>query len=319
MQFNKLFIYFAYNRGVNVEHLRLFVRVASTGNITLAGQEQGLSPAVAGTYIKKLEDSLGVLLLQRTTRKVSLTEDGISFLPYAEEVISTIEAAKAAVGAGSTSPSGNLRIAAPASFGRMHLVPALPEFLTLYSGLKVDLRLSDTIVDLVEGGFDIAIRNAELKDSSLVARKLSPDRRLLCASPEYLAEHGTPGSPADLLNHQCISLMGFDSWIFNTPEGAKTVKINSRLRVDNGEALRDACVQGLGITINSTWSAYQQLKCKDLVEVLPEFPLVSETSIWVVYPSSRLLAPKVRVFIDYMVERFKATPYWDQELEKLNM
>lgn len=299
---------------MNIDHLRLFVRIASTGNISLAGQEQGLSPAVAGTYIKKLEESLGVLLLQRTTRKVSLTEEGVSLLPHAEEVISSVEAAKAAVGAGSSSPTGNLRISAPASFGRMHLVPTLSEFLSLYPGLKVDLHLSDTIVDLVEGGFDIAIRNAELKDSTLVARKLSPDRRLLCASPAYLAEHDSPQSPADLLNHQCISLMGLDTWVFKSTEGLKTVKITSKLRVDNGEALRDACAQGLGITINSTWSAYQHLKCGDLVEVLPEFPLAAETSIWAVYPSSRLLAPKVRVFIDYMVDRFEGTPYWDREL-----
>lgn len=300
---------------MNIDHLRLFVRVASTGNISLAGQEQGLSPAVAGTYIKKLEESLGVLLLQRTTRKVSLSEEGIAFLPHAEEVISSVEAAKASVGAGTSSPTGTLRISAPASFGRMHLVPTLSDFLSLYPGLKIDLRLSDTIVDLVEGGFDIAIRNAELKDSSLVARKLSPDRRLLCASPAYLAKHGSPRSPVDLLNHQCISLMGLDSWVFKTPEGLKTVKTTSKLRVDNGEALRDACVQGIGITINSTWSAYQHLKGGELVEVLPEFPLVTDTSIWAVYPSSRLLAPKVRVFIDFMVHRFKGTPYWDKELE----
>jgi DNA-binding transcriptional LysR family regulator len=174
--------------------------------------------------------------------------------------------------------------------------------------------LSDAIVDLVEGGFDVAIRNAKLKDSSLVARKLSPDRRILCASPTYLLEHGEPNTPDDLLNHQCISLQGLDTWVFKTPAEDQSVKISSRLRVDNGEALRDACAQGLGITINSIWSAYQQLKRGDLVEVLKQFPLVTDTSIWAVYPSSRLLAPKVRLFVDYLVERFAGIPYWEQEL-----
>ncbi len=302
---------------MNIDHLKLFIRVAANGNITRAGQEQGLSPAVAGNHIKKLEEDLGVLLLQRTTRKVSLTEEGVSFLPHAEEVLSSIEAARAAVGAGSTSPTGTLRISAPASFGRMHLVPILSDFMSRHTGLKVDLHLSDAIVDLVEGGFDLAIRNAKLKDSSLVARKLSADRRVLCASPAYLAEHGEPGNPDDLHNHQCISLQGLDTWLFDMADGKQSVRISSRLRVDNGEALRDACTQGLGITINSTWSAYQELKRGDLVEVLPEFPLVSDTSIWAVYPSSRLLAPKVRLFVDYLVERFAGVPYWEQELANL--
>ena len=301
---------------MNIDHLKLFIRVAATGNITQAGREQGLSPAVAGNYIKKLEETLRVLLLQRTTRRVSLTEEGASFLPHAEEVISSIEAAKAAVGAGSTSPIGTLRISAPASFGRMHLVPILSDFMSRHPGLKVDLNLSDAIVDLVEGGFDIAIRNAELKASSLVARKLSADRRILCASPEYLAKHAEPSTPHDLLNHQCISLLGLDTWAFRTPTGVRSIKVPSRLCVDNGEALRDACSQGLGITINSTWSAYQHLKRGDLVEVLKDFPLVSGTSIWAVYPSSRLLAPKVRLFVDYLVERFAGAPYWDQGLSE---
>ena len=295
---------------MNVKHLQLFVRIAATHNISMAGQELGLSPAVASSQINKLAEGLGVRLIHRTTRKVSLTEEGIDFLPHAEDVIASVEAARSSVGAGSSSPRGTLRVAAPASFGRMHLLPAFNEFFTSYPELTIDLKLSDTIIDLVEGGFDIAIRNSALKDSSLIARKLAPDNRLLCASPEYLAKYGEPNSPDDLKNHQCITLMGLDNWTFQIKNGQQNVKVKGVLRTDNGEAVRDACINGLGITINSSWSVYQHILNGELVQILKDYPLISNTAIWAVYPSSRQLAPKVRAFIDYFSDRFGDTPYW---------
>lgn len=204
---------------MNIEHLKLFVRLAATNNISLAGKELGLSPAVASSHVNKLEEALGVRLVHRTTRKVSLTEDGVAFLPHAEEVLASVVAARAAVGSGDASPKGTLRVTASSSFGRMHVVPALKGFLSRYPDLSIDLRLTDTIVDLVEGGFDIAIRNADLKDSSLIARKLAPDKRIVCASPEYLETFGIPDSPHDLRNHQCINLIGLEALVFDTPEG----------------------------------------------------------------------------------------------------
>ena len=296
---------------MNIEHLKLFIRIAATHNISLAGSELRLSPAVASAHINKLETSLGVRLMHRTTRKVSLTEEGRAFLPHAEDVISSIEAARASVGSGSSLPIGTLRVAAPASFGRMHILPALTNFLTLYPDLTVDLKLSDTIVDLVEGGFDIAIRNAELKDSSLIARKLAPDNRIVCASPTYLAKNKEPIFPEALNAHQCITLMGLDNWEFYTKKGHINVKAKGNFRTDNGEAMRDACINGLGVTINSKWSVYKHLKNGELIQILKEYPLVSDTAIWAVYPSSRLLAPKVRAFIDYFTEYFGDTPYWE--------
>ncbi|GAA6205959.1 LysR family transcriptional regulator [Thalassotalea sp. SU-HH00458] len=300
---------------MNIQHLELFVRISSTLNISTAGAELGLSPAVASSHVNKLEEKLGVRLIHRTTRKVSLTEEGQAFLHHAEDVLSSVEAAKASVGAGSSSPMGTLRIAAPASFGRMHLVPALAQFMQNFPHLKIDLKLSDTIVDLVEGGFDIAIRNSELKDSSLIARKLTTDKRILCASPKYIAEFGMPETPYDLKNHNCITLMGLDNWTFQQKKETFTIKVKGNFRTDNGEAIRDGCVKGLGITVNSTWSAYKQLLNGELVEVLPDYPLLSQTAIWAVYPSSRQLAPKVRAFIDYLTEHFNEKPYWDQDLE----
>lgn len=302
---------------MNIDHLKLFLRVATTHNISLAGAELGLSPAVASAHLSKLEETLGVRLIHRTTRKVALTEEGQAFFHHAEDVISSVEAAKASVGAGNELPSGTLRVAAPASFGLMHLIPAIKDFMEAFPQLKVDLMLSDNIVDLVEGGFDIAIRNSALKDSSLIAKKLATDKRILCASPGYIANHGEPKNPSNLKHHNCITLFGLDNWRFQ--EGGqsaniKNIKVQGSFRTDNGEAIRDACVQGLGITVNSSWSAYKKLNSGELVEVLSNFPLASDTAIWAVYPSSRQLAPKVRAFIDYFVEYFGDTPYWDKEI-----
>ncbi|WP_172581371.1 LysR family transcriptional regulator [Vibrio harveyi] len=299
---------------MNIEHLKLFVRLASTHNISMAGQELGLSPAVASAHINKLEEGLGVRLVHRTTRKVSLTEEGQAFLPHAEEVLATVEAARGAVGVGHKAPTGTLRVTASASFGRLHLVPALKGFMAKYPELTIDFRFSDSIIDMVEGGFDVAVRLAELKDSSLVARKLAPDRRIVVASPEYLVQHGTPQSPEELVNHECVTLAGLENWVFETPEGQYSMRASGSFRTDNGDAMRDACIDGLGVSINSIWSVYKQLQKGELVEILQDYPLVMNASIWAVYPSSRLIAPKVRAFIDYFAEYYGQPPYWELEL-----
>lgn len=300
---------------MNIEHLKLFVRIASTNNISMAGQELGLSPAVASSHISKLEEGLGVRLIHRTTRKVSLTEEGTSLLPHAQEVLASVEAARSSVGAGESSPSGILRVSAPASFGRLHMMPALKGFMDRYPDLTVDFRFSDSIIDLVEGGFDVAIRDAELKDSSLIARKLASDRRIVCASPDYLLAHGEPRHPSELPQHQCVHIMGLDTWHFSDADGQLSIKTQGRFRTDNGDAMRDATIDGIGISMNSTWSVYQALRSGDLVEILKDYPLVSEAAIWVVYPSSRLIAPKVRAFIDYFALYYGQPAYWDEALE----
>lgn len=296
---------------MNIEHVKLFVRLAVTHNISSAGQELGLSPAVASSYINKLETGLGVRLVHRTTRKVSLTEEGLAFLPHAENVIESIDAACASVGVGSHTPSGVLRISAPASFGRLYLIPAIKAFMKAYPTLKVDFRMSDSIIDLVEGGFDLAIRNAELKDSTLVARKLVEDKRILCAAPSYLEAHGVPSHPLEVASHQFVNFSEFDNWIFATPEGPISVRAQGEFKADNGEAVRDACVQGLGLAVSSIWCCHKELKRGELVPILAEYPLITDSAIWAVYPSSRLLAPKVRAFIDFFIDYFGRTPDWN--------
>ncbi|NLS13776.1 LysR family transcriptional regulator [Vibrio sp. SM6] len=296
---------------MNLDHLTLFVRLANTLNISAAGAELGLSPALASGHLNKLEQELGVRLVHRTTRKVSLTEEGKAFLPHAEELLNRVEQAKASVGMGAISPSGTLRITAPASFGCMHLMPAMKGFLAAYPDLSVDLHFSDSIIDMVEGGFDLAIRNASLQDSTLVARKLASDTRILCAAPDYIAQYGLPTHPKDLIHYQCINLGKIDSWTFRTPDGNVSIKPHGRVKTDNGEALRDASVAGLGIGLNSLWSVYQHLEQGTLIPVLSDFPLENTTAIWALYPSSRLVAPKVRAFIDYMIEYIGTPPYWE--------
>jgi DNA-binding transcriptional LysR family regulator len=297
---------------MNIEHLRLFIRLANTHNISQAGQELGLSPAVASSHINKLEEHLKVRLVHRTTRKVSLTQEGEAFLPYAENVVSSVELAKESIHGKDSKPSGTLRITAPSSFGRQHLLPAMKNFMSKYPDLNIDLRFSDSIVDLIDGGFDVAIRNAELKDSSLIAKKLAPDHRIVCASPIYLEQYGTPSSPKELLDHHCIKMTGLESWEFKNKNDHFTVKVPGKIKTDNGDAVRELCVMGHGISVNSTWSVYKQIESGELVEILKDSPYISDTAIWVLYPSSRLVAPKVRAFIDYFSDYFGHPPYWDR-------
>lgn len=296
---------------MNLQHLKLFVRVAALHNISQAGKELGLSAAVASAQLNKLEQSLGVRLLHRSTRRVALSDEGEAFLPHAEDVLASVEAAQDVIGGARREPMGTLHIAAPASFGRMHLIPALATFNSLYPKLNIDLRLSDTVVDLIEGGFDVAIRIAQLQDSSLVARKLAPDKRILCASPAYLARHGTPQSLEQLQNHSCITLARLENWSFESAGTIKTIKMQGSLRIDNGEAVRDACLAGMGIAISSTWCTYTHIKRGELVPILPQHPVQERTAIWSVRPNARLMPHRVRILIDFLVDYFGSPPYWD--------
>ncbi|GEM78922.1 LysR family transcriptional regulator [Vibrio superstes] len=300
---------------MNIEHLKLFVRVASTHNISQAGQELGLSAPVASMHINRLEESVGARLIHRTTRKVSLTEEGEAFLPHAEDLLLGVDAALASVGKGAAGPQGTLRITAPASFGRLHLIPALKGFLAEYPDLTLDIQLTDSMIDLIDGGFDVAIRDANLQDSTLIAKRLTVDERIMCASPDYIAEHGIPDTPESLRQHKCIGQSGLKSWIFDSPKGHISIKGNSSIRVNHGEAVRDVCVEGLGVAMCATWLVHEQLKRGELVQVLEDYPLVDGAAIWVVYPSSRLVAPKVRAFVDYFSQYYGTPPYWSIDSE----
>ncbi|MBS7662160.1 LysR family transcriptional regulator [Pseudomonas lalucatii] len=295
---------------MNEDDLRLFLRIAALGTLSAAAREAHLSPAVVSHRLAQLEKQLGVRLFHRTTRALSLSEDGRLFAGYAQTLVETMDEARAAMAAPSQQPNGTLRVSCSASFGRQHLSPALAAFLERYPTLKVDLQLSDQIVDLVQDGFDLGIRIAPGVDPGLVARKLADSSRILCAAPSYLARHGTPERPRDLARHRCLVLHEQNTWTLCHANGEKSaVHVSGPLRSNHGESLRDAALSGQGISIQSLWSIHRELADGSLVPVLADYPLDAQSSIWAVYPSGRLLAAKVRCFIDFLLERW-ADPPW---------
>ncbi len=299
---------------MDTDHLRLFVMAAERLNISAAGRELGLAPAVASARLAKLETELGVELLRRTTRKVSLSLEGADFLPYAREILAQSEAAQAALGGTDVGPKGTLRFAAPSSFAQLHIMPLLPEFQTLFPDLTLDLRLSDTSFDAIEGSFDLALRSAPLADSSLKGRKLSDDTRVLCASPSYLEAHGTPTRPSDLSNQRFIAWSNLEPRELISTEG-EIVKLDPqtmtcRTIVDDGDAQREATVSGVGIAISSLWNVEHEIAAGRLVHVLPSWSLNERTLLWLVYPRSNVLTPKTRMFIDFLIERLGNRSGW---------
>ncbi len=300
---------------MDLDDLSLFVRIARLSSISAAARDLNITPATASARLSAFEKRLGARLLHRTTRRATLTEDGRAFLPHAENVLDAAAAARAALGREQASPRGTLRIAAPSSFARMHIVPGLPEFTARYPDLKLDMRISDSVVDLVEGAFDVAVRYTELSDSSFVARRLAPDRRVVVASPDYIASHGRPEHPDDLDAHVCLVVGTLDVWTFTGPRGEPIAKrVTPTLRINDGEAVRDAASAGMGIALMATWCAADELRAGKLVPILADHRLVSTQTLWAIYPSSRELAPKVRVFVDWLVARFGPKPYWDEGL-----
>lgn len=300
---------------LDLTDVALFVRVSATRNLSAAGREFGLSPAASSARMAQLEKQLGSRLLHRTTRQVALTQDGETFLGRARALLDAAEQAESAVGAASLAPQGLLRVAASASFGRQHIVPALAQFLDTHPGIRLDLRLSDRIIDMAANGIDVAVRIGPLRDSSLVARKLAPSRLVLCAAPGYLERHGVPQAPADLARHECLVLEGANPWRLREPNGKiASVNVSGRLQADNGEACRDAAVDGLGITLQSTWAVYRQLQAGALVRVLDEYPVAVDSQVSAVYLNRSFLPPRAQAFIDFFAARFGPVPYWDAQL-----
>jgi DNA-binding transcriptional LysR family regulator len=289
----------------------LFVRAARLANVSAAGREFGLSAAVASARLAQLERQLGTRLLHRTTRRVSLTQEGELFITRAQPLLDAADAARASVGRGRAEPQGRLKVSMSSSFGRQHVAPVIPAFLRRYPDVSLELRLSDEIVDLVDEGIDVAVRLGALKDSSLVARRLAANRRVICASPAYLAAHGTPRHPAELARHECVILGDQRDWTFATPAGPLTVRVGGRLVSSNGEAIREALLDGFGLALKSTWDVGPHLRDGSLVSVLDDYPLAEPVAIWAVYPSRAFVPLKTLAFIDFLAAHFGDPPYWD--------
>lgn len=293
--------------------LEIFARVVSAGSLSAAGRELGLSPAVVSKRLRKLEDRLGTRLLQRTTRQIALTEAGQGFYERTLAVLAAVEEAEAYVSRRSEQVRGTLKISAPTSFGRMHIAPHLTDFLSKYPELSVNLVLSDEFVDIVAEGFDLAIRIAELEDSSLVARRLAPVRRVLVAAPRYLAERKPPQTIDDLADHICLPPHNGELWKLQGPDGHPLLfRPEGPLTTNSSEVLREAVIAGLGIALRSTWDIGPELKSGALVHILPEWSASRHVGLHAVYPSRRFLPLKVRLFIDFLANLYGPEPYWDR-------
>ena len=300
---------------MDTDALRLFVLAAEKLNISAAGRDLGLAPAVSSARLAKLEQTVGADLLHRSTRKVSLSLEGAEFLPFAKEMLAQEDAAFAALGKGSARASGTLRFTAPSTFAQLYIAPLLPRFLDLHPGITLDLRLSDTEFDLIEGSFDLALRNMVLEDTSLKGRKLANDHRVLCASPGYLEAAGTPQTPEDLKDHRLVAFQSRTSRLLVGPDGAEGTfdprQASNRLILDDGLSLKVATANGAGISINSKWSVHKELQSGALVRVLPEWSAQAESALWLVYPKTNVLSAKVRVFMDFLLEHCSGGKAWE--------
>jgi len=294
--------------------MTVFAKVVGAGSLSAAARELGLSPALVSRDLAALEARLGVRLINRTTRSLHLTDEGASYYEACSRLLAEVDEADAAVAAGRVEPQGVLRVALPASFGHIHVAPRIPAFAAQYPKVRLALSLSDRSVNVIEEGFDIAVRIAELEDSSLAARKLAPNRRVVCASPDYLARHGTPRLPEDLIHHNVLTTGDFAmSWDFKDPRGKPgTVRVGGRHACDNWEVLREWALAGLGIALKSTWDVYQHLQDGSLVELFPGYAFHSDVAIYAVYPHRRHLPAKTRVFIEFLAALFGPEPYWDR-------
>jgi DNA-binding transcriptional LysR family regulator len=301
------------DRTTNLGDIEIFALVVSTGSMTAAANKLGLAAAAVSKRIQRLELKVGARLIERTTRKLTLTEAGDGFH---HRVVRIIEAFEEAVGFASdisTSLRGTLRVTAPTSFGRMHVAPHVPRFLEAHPFLELDLDLSDQYVDIVSRGFHLAIRIGDLADSPLIARKLAPVSCVLCAAPSYLARYGEPQSLDDLAHH-LLAPESQDLWLLQGPEGSVSMKIRGRLRSNSSEVVREAVLAGFGVALRSTWDVGPELSDGRLRIILPHYRSVSRVGLFAVFPSKDLMPLKVRQFIDFLVQLYGSGPYWDRNL-----
>lgn len=298
----------------SVLDMEIFARIVRAGTMTAASRELNISPAVVSKRIRKLEERLGCRLFQRTTRQIALTESGHSYYQRVVEILASIEEAEEAVSRDTSVAKGTLKVAAPTSFGRMHIAPHLGPFLESHPDLTVDLTLSDRLIDLVGDGVDVAIRIAELEDSSLVAHRLGPNNRVICASPTYLEHHETPQTLKDLQDHNCLAADAQDVWRLEGPDGPVDIRVSGRLQTNSSEVVREAVLAGIGIALRSTWDIGPQLKSGQLKILLPEYRVTSRVGLYAVFPSKRFLPIKVRLFINYLAGIYGPNPYWDEGL-----
>jgi len=296
-----------------------FVSVATRGSLTAAARAEGVAPAIMGRRLDALEEHLGVKLLVRTTRRISLTHEGTAFLEDCQRLLADVANAEASVSAGGVKATGHLRITAPAGFGRRHVAPLVPRFRALHPDVTISLNLSDRVVDMAGEGYDCAVRVGDLPDSSLVSVRLADNRRLCVATPQYLARKGTPQHPSELTQHDCLTLSSDASqtrgWAFRVPQedgqGHEIIHIKpgGPLDCSDGQVLHDWCLDGWGIAWRSTWEVEAQVACGQLVAVLEDFA-APPNGIYLVFPQRKHLPLRVRLWMEYLKQHYEREEFW---------
>lgn len=298
----------------DVSNWAVFAKTAELSSLSAAGRELRLSTAVVSSRIAKLEKQLGVRLFNRTTRRVNLTEEGQLFHEHCTRILKEIELIETTIGARSDTPRGAITVTAPAGFGRRHVAPFMPAFAARYPETQVRLHLTDRLSDVIKDGTDVAIRIADLNNYSFIMRKLAPNARVIVASPDYLAQHGEPKSPNDLLQHNCLLLRFPGSqqfqWTLKNADTSVTLPVTGNLDTDNGEVLTEWCLQGAGLALKSMWEVSALIADGRLKRILPDWSPPAH-GIYALYPHSRLLPPRVRAFLDFMAEVYGPKPYWE--------
>jgi DNA-binding transcriptional LysR family regulator len=297
--------------------MEVFVRVVETGGFTPAAKALGMTPSAVSKLVSRLEDRLGARLFQRTTRRLSLTEEGQAFHRHAQRIVQDIADAERAVTHMGDAPRGLLRVSAAVTFGLHQIHPLVPEFLSLYPEVRLELNLSDVFVDLVQEGYDMAIRGGPLTDTSLIARKLGDFGRPVVAAPAYLKRHGRPKTPEELKRHNCIAFVQpqLNLWPFRDPKTGRgyTVDVSGSVVANNGETVLQMALLGVGLARLGEFSAGDAIKAGKLVPVLEEYDSRDRLMISAVYPSRRHLPPKVSAFVDFLAKKFLPRPPWAEK------
>lgn len=295
---------------VQLSDLRIFTSIVAVGSLSGAARQIGIAPMQVSRRIATLEEELGVRLFHRTTRSVSLTAEGEAFLPYARTMTEAEESARAEIGPSTSIVSGVLRLTAPSVFGQTIVLPLLQRLMGRHPELRVELDLSDRVVDIVSQGLDLALRVAPLGDSELVARRLAPNPRIICASPGYLSAHEIPRTVADLDSHECILLQAVPRWPLRVDGELVRKRVEGRVTTSSVDAVRIAAIQGLGLAMLAYWDVYQHLADGTLVEVQLQDAAMEELSVWAVMPTRRFLPTRVKVFLgeleDDLVDKHRA-------------
>lgn len=299
--------------GANLGEMAVFARAVRAGGFSAAARELKLTPSAVSKKVSRLEDRLGARLLDRTTRRIALTEVGEAFYARCQRILADIEEAERAVSQLDSAARGTLRVSASIAFGQRQIVPLVPEFLDRYPDLRVELTMTDHIVNLVEEGVDVAVRVSSLPDSALVVRKLALERRIICAAPDYLAKHGTPRTPADLVHHNCLtySTLAANEWKFAGANGAFSVAARGNFEANGGEAMREMALAGVGLVRLATFLIGPDIRAGRLAPLLTDYERAEDSAVYAVYPHRRHLSSKVRAFVDFLVEKMTPAPPWE--------